>query len=448
MEPLEARIREWRSAIVRGGTVDGADADELEAHLREQVRDLEASGLSPDEAFLISVGRLGRIDQLTAEFAREHSDRLWKQLTITHSPAEDTRASVLVMLGFALLAAVLIQVARLIADLPGDGRDIREEWFLRGASVTVLPALAAYFALQRRMPRPRAIALAAAVTVVAVVASVFPYGGESTTVLIALHLPVVLWFAVGVAYVGGEVGSHSRRMDFIRFSGEWAIYYALIALGGGVLVALTALVLAPIAPEMIEGVFEWVVPSGAVGAVIVAAWLVEAKKSVIENIAPVLTAIFTPLFALMLVVSAVGYAAAGVGREFDRDLLIVFDVLLLVVLGLIVYGISARGPSKPGALDALRLVAVVAAIALDALVLVSMFGRVGEFGFTANRVAALGLNLVLLVNLAVTAWYIAQLLARRVPAMRLERWQTSYLPVLAAWVLTVVLVLPPLFAFA
>jgi len=238
-------------------------------------------------------------------------------------------------------------------------------------------------------------------------------------------------------------------MNFIRFTGEWAIYYALIALGGGVLLGLTGLVLSPIAPDAVEEVFLWVLPSGAAGAVIVAAWLVEAKKSIIENLAPVLTAIFTPLFAIMLLVSAVVYTIGGIGREFDRDLLIVFDVLLLVVLGLVVYGISARDRTKrAGLADALRLVAVGAAIILDLLVLASMFARIGEFGFTPNRVAALGLNILLLVNLAVAAWLIARMLAGRSPAIRLERWQTGYLPVFAGWVLLVVLALPPLFGFA
>jgi hypothetical protein len=32
-------------------------------------------------------------------------------------------------------------------------------------------------------------------------------------------------------------------VDFVRFSGEWFIYYVLIALGGGVLMGLTAAIL-------------------------------------------------------------------------------------------------------------------------------------------------------------------------------------------------------------
>src|SRR5688572_31940123 len=33
---------------------------------------------------------------------------------------------------------------------------------------------------------------------------------------------------------------------------------------------------------------QWLIPCGAMGALIVASWLVEAKQSVIENMAPVL----------------------------------------------------------------------------------------------------------------------------------------------------------------
>lgn len=440
----ESRIDAWRAAILRGHTVDDADADELEGHLREQISELEAAGLSDEEAFLIAVRRLGQVDQITAEFAREHGDRLWKQLAMPRAD-DGRRRAIFTMFACAIVAAVLVQAARLLAELPG----ANGAWLLRDASLFVLPVLAAYFALVRRMQRRPVLGLAAVVAALAVAVNLFPLArGGSTEILIAIHLPVVLWFVVGAAYVGGDLRWSAPRMDFIRFSGEWAIYYTLIALGGGVLMGLTVAILTPIAPGSIQGVLTWVVPSGAAGAVIVAAWLVEEKKSVIENLAPVLTAIFTPLFAAMLLVAAIVYTVAGIGRDFDRELLTVFDVLLLVVLGLVVYGISARGTDRgAGAMDAIRLVAVVAAILLDLLVLVSMFARIGELGFTANRVAALGLNLLLLANLAVTAWSTGRLLAGRAQPVLLERWQTGYLPVFAAWVVLVVLVLPPLFGF-
>ncbi|MEO6942644.1 MAG: permease prefix domain 1-containing protein [Terrimesophilobacter sp.] len=445
MDSLENRIDDWRTAVLRGRAVTESDADELEGHLREQVIDLQSSGLTGDEAFLIAVRRLGQVDTLTAEFAREHSDRLWKHLALPISTGM-REPSLLVMLGFAVLAGGLVLAATLIASSTKG----EFSWFARDVSLFVLPVLAAYFALLRRMPLPRVMAYASVVALLAVTVNVYPFVfGGATSNLVVLHLPFALWFIVGGAYLGGEFRSSARRMDFLRFSGEWAIYYTLIALGGAVLLGLTTLILTPIAPEVTGIVSTNILPVGAAGGVVVAAWLVEAKKSIIENLAPVLTAIFTPLFAIMLVVAVVAYAVSGVWRTFDRQLLTGFDALLLVVIALVVYGISARTAAmSPGVMDVIRLIAVAAAVILDALVLYSMFTRIGELGFTANRVAALGLNAILLVNLVVSAWLLARLLAGRAPVVRLERWQTGYLPVFAVWIAVVLLALPPIFGFA
>ena len=83
------------------------------------------------------------------------------------------------------------------------------------------------------------------------------------------------------------------------------------------------------------------------GAAVVATWLVEAKQSVIENMAPVLTRIFTPLFALVLIVFIATMVWTGRGIDVERDVLIAFDLLLVVVLGLLLYSISARDPQAP-----------------------------------------------------------------------------------------------------
>ncbi|HEX2070311.1 MAG TPA: hypothetical protein VHF90_01525, partial [Thermoleophilaceae bacterium] len=316
-------------------------------------------------------------------------------------------------------------------------------------SLIVLPFLAAYFARRRRLDVRGSALTAAPFVLGALVVNLYPFSPESATEpLVALHLPVALWFVVAYPYMGGTIRSHERRMDFVRFTGEWVIYYVLIALGGGVLVGLTALILEPIGPGLPELVAEWVLPSGAAGAVIVAAWLVEAKQRVVENMAPVLTMVFTPLFAVMLTLAAATYAVTGVAGEFDRELLGVFDALLVVVLGLVLYAMTAREPSRPPELmDRVQLLAVASALALDLMVLGAMVARIGDLGFSPNRAAALGLNLVLLVNLARAAWLSARFLRGRVPFHRLERWQTSYLPIFALWAATVVVVLPPLFAF-
>jgi hypothetical protein len=446
MDDMESQIAAWRTYVANDAAVNGRDVDELETHLRDEIAELGTAGLTTDEAFLVAVKRMGHLDTLSREFAREHSGRLWKQLVLggEDEPARSA-GGWLEPLAFALAAAVAIQVARLAAQFP----DEEPMWLARNVSLLVLPFLAWYFARRRRLDARQWAIATLPFVLAALVVNVYPYGVESSTEpIVVLHLPVALWFAVAYPYMGGTIRSHERRMDFVRFTGEWIIYYVLIALGGGVLVGLTALILEPIGPDLSEQMAQWVLPSGAAGAVIVAAWLVEAKQRVVENMAPVLTMVFTPLFAVMLAIAAATYAVSGFAGAFDRELLGVFDALLLVVLGLVLYAMTAREPARPaGLMDGVQLLAVASALVLDAMVLGSMVGRIGDLGFTPNRAAALGLNLVLLVNLARAAWLSALFLRGRVPFHRLERWQTSYLPLFALWAATVVVVLPPLFAF-
>ena len=445
MESLEPQIAEWR-AYVEKTWVNGRDTEELEDHLVQQIADLNEAGLADDEAFLVAVKRMGEVDVLSREFAREHSGRVWKQLVLM-GDHEGARAGGgwLEALVFAVAAAIAVQVARIAGGFPDDAPN----WLFRNASLFVLPFLAAYFARRRELDVRGWLLAAAPFALLALVVNLYPYeANPATEVLVVLHLPVALWFAVAFPYMGGTLQSHERRMDFVRFTGEWFIYYVLMALGGGVLMGLTAAILEPAGVD-VEQIFEWVIPMGAAGAVIVAAWLVESKQRVVENMAPVLTMLFTPLFALMLAGAAVTYAVTGLGGAFDRDLISVFDALLVVVLALVLYGMSARDPSEsPNWMDRIQLVAVVSALVLDVMVLGTMIARIGDLGFTPNRTAALGLNLVLLVNLAGAAWLSARFLTRRSRLHRLERWQTTYLPALAMWAATVVVILPPLFAFS
>jgi hypothetical protein len=444
MSTVESQIAEWRAYVAGAATVNGRDVDELEDHLRQQITDLNAAGLADDEAFLVAVKRIGDVDALSREYALEHSGRLWKQLL--GGDAEPALASTgwVEALGLAVAAAVSIQIARLAAGFPDD----QPTWFARNLGLFVLPFLAAYFVRRRQLDARGRLLTAAPFALAALFVNVYPWDVDSDTeVLAAAHLPVLLWFVVAYPYMGGTLRSHERRMDFVRFTGEWFIYYVLFALGGGVLMGLTAGILEPAGVD-VDAVAEWVLPSGAAGAVIVAAWLVESKQRVVENMAPVLAMVFTPLFALMLAAAAVVYAVTGLGEAFDRDLVSIFDALLVVVLALVLYGMSARESSTtPDWMDAVQLLAVAAALVLDLMVLGSMIARIGDLGFTPNRTAAVGLNLVLLANLAWAARLSVRFLRRRGTFHQLERWQTSYLPVLALWAAAVVVVVPLLFSF-
>lgn len=461
MEPaVEAQIKEWRAYLLRRRSIHNVDVDELEDHLRTEMSELGAVGLDGDESFLVAIKRIGAINELSRQFARERSSSLWKQLVLPGQAAGD-RASLLyrelaITIGFAFAAAAAFKVPLLFGIDPFDssnpdttGVTGDEAFYLRNAALLTLPVLVAFFAWRRALPRRAVVSIAVVFVVAAALVNVLPFDrGGDTEALTAIHLPIVLWLAAGVAYLGGSWRSEAPRMEFVRFTGEWFIYYTLVAFGGGVLVALTAGVFQAIDVDLESFLAGWVLPCGAVGAVVVVAWLVEEKQSVIENMAPVLTAVFTPLFALMLVAAIVGMAVTGNVIDADRDVLILLDLLLVLVVGLVLYALSARDTeAQPTLMDGVQLVLVLSALAIDVLALTAMLSRITEFGFTPNRTAGLGLNLVLLVNLVWSAWLLTAFMRGRRRFIDLERWQTTYIPVYAAWGGVVVVVFPVLFGF-
>ena len=446
---LEARISEWRAYASRRRELVAADVDELESHLRDEVDTLTGAGLESDEAFLVAVKRMGSLDVVSREFAREHSERLWKQLVFAdatvggHTTSSRTEGRVAV--GLAIAAAVAFKIPALFGYAPTEAPG----FYARNFSLFVLPLLAAFLVWKRRLAAAVGARLSVPFVVIAALVNLYPFQPTGATeVLAALHVPIVLWLVVGIAYTGNHWAEPQGRMNFVRFTGELAIYYALIACGGIVFTGFTQMLLQAIDLQAPWLPRDWIVPCGALGAVLISAWLVEAKQHVIENMAPVLTRVFTPLFTLLLLGFLATMVVTGSGLDVARDVLISFDLLLAVVVGLVLYAISARDPqAPPDAFDTLQLVLILFALVVDVIALAAIANRISEFGFSANKVAALGENFVLLVSLGWSSVLYFRFVRGRGTFAALERWQTTYLPAYAGWAAIVVVLFPPTFGW-
>ena len=115
-QPLEDQIAQWRTYLRHRQAVHGPDVEELEGHLRDQLAALTDAGLSGDEAFLVAVKRMGNLDALSREFARAHSERLWKQLVVapdTDAPSDTSRTEIVVVLILAVAAGVAVKLPAL-----------------------------------------------------------------------------------------------------------------------------------------------------------------------------------------------------------------------------------------------------------------------------------------------------------------------------------------------
>src|SRR6266850_2242771 len=260
---LEEQIDQWRSYLRRRQAIHSVDVAELEDHLRQQIAGLVDAGLATDEAFLVAVKRMGSLDALSREFARAHSDRLWKQLVMApeaDAPANTGRAETVVVLSLAIAAALAVKVPALFSH-PISPNEEFPLFYARNASLFVFPFLTVYFLWKRGSDVVSGLWLALPFTAGAVFANFFPFRTNGDTErLTALHLPIALWLVVGFAYVRSRWFANGRRMDFVRFSGELAIYYVLIALGGIVLIGFTMMMFGSIGVNAQWLVAGWLVP--------------------------------------------------------------------------------------------------------------------------------------------------------------------------------------------
>jgi len=442
------RIADWRMRLRDHGLGDG-DLDRVERTLREQVSGMVAAGLDSDEAFLIAVKRTAGLSAAAREVTEAHAERLWRQLV---APAVTGVGQLTLRSDFARAAAVALAAAAAVKAPALFGEQFGPApggFYARNLGLLVLPLLAALLLGRRRVTPARSVTIGVLFAAGAVFANVFPFlPGGATEVLTAIHLPIALWLVVGLAHAGDGWRTASGRMGFVRFSGEWLIHYVLFALGGGVLAVLTAVLFEAVGVGVDRVLEQWLLPCGAAGAAIVAGWLADGRKGVAGQLAPLLARVFTPLFAALLVAFLAIMVWTGAGIAVDREVLIAFDLLLVLVVGMLLYAISARDPeAPPGVSDTLRLVLAVAALVADFAALAAVVARIGEFGFSANKVAALGVNLLLLAHLAGTAWLHVRFLTGTGSFTAVARWQTAYLPVYGVWAALVVILFPPLFRY-
>ncbi len=321
--------------------------------------------------------------------------------------------------------------------------------YFKNLSFYVLPFVALFFALKHGIGKKQTGTLLLIYAASCLIINLYPsYSPHQTVLLTGTHLPLLLWLITGVAYMGKEWKSSKARMNFLRFTGECVIYGSLLMLGFMFLNVFTLLIFSSIGVHIEQFLQEYFLVYGGAAAALVTVYLVEAKKSVVENFAPILAKIFSPLFLLIMIAFLLTMVIKRTSPFLEREFLIGFDLLLVVVLGIVLYTISARSLfEKHTIFDYLNTALIAVAIIVDCVALSAIVFRVAEFGITANKIAALGENILLLVNLAALLVLYIRYFLSKIKFTLIETFQTRYLTVYAIWFAIVSIVFPVLFHF-
>jgi hypothetical protein len=360
-----------------------------------------------------------------------------------------------------LILVLLIAIAGTIFKLPDYFKSIDDSWFYsRNLALVFLVPLIAYFV--QRTKSPKFTVLVFVITAGSLIYLNFLPDNSSyqfskmhrafsdALTSAGLHIPLFLWLLTGVAFAGKDWKKVSARMGFLRFNGELIIYTTILLIGGAILSGITMALL-----NFIENTYEltdwyqnYVVVYGAVSTPIVATFLLDKVIDKRLNIAPTIAKIFTPLFLITTFTYLIIMVIYRKNPFDDRDYLVALNILLIVVLGLLMFTIAERNVmAQPSTNDYLNIGLVSTTIILDAIALsASVFRTASDInGLTPNRVAILGINLLVFVHLLGILINYIRFVWKGSPFEKLESWIAGYLPYYAVWTILVSILLPIFF---
>ncbi|NBS26272.1 MAG: hypothetical protein EBS81_08195 [Gammaproteobacteria bacterium] len=348
-----------------------------------------------------------------------------------------------------LLLTILISfVSWAIAKAPSY-INLNGEWFyIRFIPFLVIGTLVYYFHINEKLNKGLILKSAVAGLTMFTVLLLLPYRPNSDSIRMALiHMPFVLLSLLGFTFCKGQWRSLDQRLNFLRFGGELVIYSGLVLLGGFVFSALTINLFEMISVDIEQWYFSNVGMWGAMSAPLIASWIWDQLLERDSRIAPILANIFSPLFLLMTGFYLAALLGRGQSPFEDRESLIVFNGLLMVVWGISVFSITGRGGKFSKVLDLTNLSLVGVTLIIDAIALAAIVYRTFTMGITPNRVAVTGANLLIFIHLIWISFEYAREFRGAGSIKVIKTTIARYLPVYTAWSMFVVVVLPLMFWF-
>lgn len=258
-----------------------------------------------------------------------------------------------------------------------------------------------------------------------------------------LHLPVFLWILAGFSFTGNLFRSSEARLSYLKFNGEFAIVYAILAICGVILTVLTLQLFHLAGMDISQFYMENIVVPGAASLALLAAWLVNRDLKPARTVAPFLARIFSPLVFLTLLAYLTALAWSGKNPFLDRDFLIAFNGILLIVLAITIFSLTENQyGSKKNPADLLNRALISLALLIDGVALASIVFRLSSFGLTPNRAAVLGVNLLTGIHLIRILTASIRSRGQKADPLAIRQAVTGYLPAYGVWATFVILIFP------
>lgn len=341
-----------------------------------------------------------------------------------------------------------ILIAGLFAKFPAIFSIDEDFFYPRNISFIVLPLITAYFAWKNKLSLNTKAILAGVTGLSLVYINALPGKETDTLILACIHLPLLLWAMLGVSFAGNELNNPGKRLSFLRFNGDAAVMSVLLGLASFLLTGLTFGLFELIGIKIEEFYVNYVVAFGLPAIPIFATYLTQTNPQLVNKVSPIIAKIFSPLVLVMLVIYLGAIIYSGKDPYNDREFLLIFNLLLIGVMGLIFFSVaeSSSKESNTSGNWTLLLLSIVTVI-INGIALSAIVFRISEWGITPNRMAVLGGNVLILIHLLTVTWSLYKAVTKKAGSDEVGKIIVGYIPVYIVWTILVVFVFPLVFGF-
>lgn len=264
--------------------------------------------------------------------------------------------------------------------------------------------------------------------------------------LVYIHMPLLMWCLYGMVYIDYNLKDLTKRVEYIKHNGDLAIMGALIIITGGMLMAISIGLFQAIGIHVEKFYQNYIMIIGFVAAPVLTSFILKNYTTFTNRIAPVIANIFSPLVLITLIIYLIEIPISGKDPYNDRDFLLIFNVMLICVMAIILFSVSETAMMKRQKFSeiVLFLLSIVTLI-INLIALSAIFYRLGHFGLTPNRLAILGSNILVFINLMLISIDLFKISFRNSDNEKVSFTISKYLPFYTAWVLIVVFLFPVIF---
>lgn len=349
-----------------------------------------------------------------------------------------------------LVVIIASLLAGLYAKLPEIFSIENELFYAKNLGLMVFPFVSAYFIWINKLTIRTILIVASLFVVSLIYINLLPNDKASDTLILAcIHLPLLLWAILGYTFGSGNLKDLTSRLAFLRFNGDAVVMGALLVLSGMLLSGVTIGLFGLIGIDIEKFYVEYIGIFGMAAIPLLASHLTQTNPQLVNKVSPIIAKIFSPIVLVMLVIYLGAIVFSGKDPYNDREFLLLFNLLLIGVMALIFFSIAESSDEKnrkPGTWILFLLSAVT--LIVNAIALSAIIFRINEWGLTPNRLAVLGINVLMMIHLILVGKKLFLAVKGRTEIQQVGNAISAYLPVYFIWSAIVIFLFPILFGFA